>query len=181
MSIGGTSSEQIMAACIKRLAAVKYPGLFINIAKTTAVIAIICLSGCGANDTTLAVRSVQSANVTPQAGVDDVNPQDTQPEENNNEPSTPEPRSEPTIADITDLILITGQSNALGAGTAYDYRIDGSDPRVFAFTEDGWQVATLYQIWDQGWFPRTSPDTEPSNNFSPVSYTHLTLPTILLV
>ncbi|MEM7256637.1 MAG: sialate O-acetylesterase [Pseudomonadota bacterium] len=72
----------------------------------------------------------------------------------------------PTTADITDLILITGQSNALGAGTAYDYRIDTPDNRVFAYTNDGWQMADLHQIWDQGWFPRTNPGTEPANNFA---------------
>lgn len=72
----------------------------------------------------------------------------------------------PTIADITDLILITGQSNALGSGTAYDSSLDSSNKRVFAFTEDGWQVADLHQVWDLGWFPRTNPGSEPSNNFS---------------
>lgn len=72
----------------------------------------------------------------------------------------------PGLDDITDLVLITGQSNALGAGTAYDALVDGSDPAVFAFTDEGWQVADLRQIWDRGWFPRMHPDSDPSNNFS---------------
>ena len=75
----------------------------------------------------------------------------------------PEP---PTLADITDLILVTGQSNALGAGTSFDAALDASDERVFAFTENGWQVASLRQVWDRGWFPRTNPNTDPANNFS---------------
>ncbi len=143
----------------------KYPHIFFYVVKFIAFTAILSLGGCGANDSTLSVRSVQSADVTPQSAADNTNPQQ-QPQNANDAPQTPEPLSEPTIADITDLILITGQSNALGAGTAYDYRLDGGDPRVFAFTEDGWQVATLYQVWDRGWFPRTNPGTEPSNNFS---------------
>ncbi len=76
------------------------------------------------------------------------------------------PSQPPALADVTDLILVTGQSNALGAGTGYDYRIDTPDNRVFAFTEDGWFMADLHQVWDQDWFPRTAPGTEPSNNFS---------------
>ncbi len=78
----------------------------------------------------------------------------------------PVPATPPTVADITDLILITGQSNALGSGTAYDETLDAGNERVFAFTDNGWQVASLQQIWDRGWFPRTDPDTDPSNNFS---------------
>lgn len=76
------------------------------------------------------------------------------------------PSAPPGVADITDLILVTGQSNALGANTTYDYRIDVPDERVLAYTSDGWQMADLHQVWDQGWFPRTQPGTEPSNNFS---------------
>ena len=71
-----------------------------------------------------------------------------------------------TAADITDLILVTGQSNALGAGTSYNANLDQPNSRVFAFTNNGWQVASLRQIWDRNWFPRTDPHTDPSNNFS---------------
>lgn len=67
-------------------------------------------------------------------------------------------------SDITDLILLTGQSNALGANTAYDSSLDSPDNRVFAFTSTGWQRANLNQIWDRGWHPRNNPDTDPSNN-----------------
>ncbi len=71
-----------------------------------------------------------------------------------------------TAADITDLILVTGQSNTLGAGTAYDPLLDAPNDRVFAFTDRGWQVANLNQIWDHDWHPRNHPETDPSNNFS---------------
>lgn len=70
-----------------------------------------------------------------------------------------------TSADITDLILVTGQSNALGAGTAFDPALDAPHERVFAFTNDGWRVANLHQIWDLNWHPRNHPNTDPSNNF----------------
>ncbi len=82
----------------------------------------------------------------------------------------PEPQPPPTgpatVADITDLVLITGQSNTLGAGTSYDALLDAPNNRVMAFTENGWQVASLWQVWDRGWFPRNDPNTDPSNNFS---------------
>lgn len=71
-----------------------------------------------------------------------------------------------TASDITDLILVTGQSNTLGAGTAYDALLDASNDRVFAFTDRGWQVADLKQIWDHEWHPLNHPETDPSNNFS---------------
>jgi hypothetical protein len=67
-------------------------------------------------------------------------------------------------ADITDLVLLTGQSNALGANTAYDTILDAPNDRVFAFTSQGWRVADLHQIWDRGWHPRNHPATDPSNN-----------------
>lgn len=67
--------------------------------------------------------------------------------------------------DITDLILVTGQSNALGAGTAFDADLDRSDSRVFAYTDTGWQIADLHQVWDLNWHPRNHPTTDPSNNF----------------
>ncbi len=70
------------------------------------------------------------------------------------------------VADITDLILVTGQSNALGADTDYDPTLDSPDKQVFAFTNDGWQVADLHQVWDLNWFPRGNPGDSPSNNFA---------------
>ncbi|OED38677.1 hypothetical protein AB833_18475 [Chromatiales bacterium (ex Bugula neritina AB1)] len=71
-----------------------------------------------------------------------------------------------TVADITDLILVTGQSNALGANTDYDATLDSPDNQVFAFTDGGWRVADLHQVWDLNWFPRGHPTEEPSNNFA---------------
>ena len=81
----------------------------------------------------------------------------------NQQPAVP---SNPTPADITDLVLVTGQSNALGADTSFDPARDGADNRVFAYTNNGWQVADLHQIWDLGWFPRGDVATDPSNNLS---------------
>ena len=96
-------------------------------------------------------------------------------------PVTPEepivviPQSEPatgsvigavTASAITDLVLVTGQSNTLGAGSTYDPVPDAPNDRVFAFTDQGWQVANLNQVWDLDWHPRNHPETDPSNNFS---------------
>lgn len=68
-------------------------------------------------------------------------------------------------SDITDLILVTGQSNALGADTVFDSLRDVPNNRVFAYTNEGWRVADLHQVWDLNWHPRNDPDTDPSNNF----------------
>ena len=70
-----------------------------------------------------------------------------------------------TVADITDLVLVTGQSNTLGAGTSTDEFLDAPNRRVFAFTENGWEIASLNQVWDRG-FPLDGNNPSPSNNFS---------------
>lgn len=67
---------------------------------------------------------------------------------------------------ITDVVLITGQSNALGSNTSVNRELDSPSTNVFAWTSNGWQVADLRQIWDLGWHPRTTPDGKhPHNNF----------------
>lgn len=58
-------------------------------------------------------------------------------------------------AEITDLILVTGQSNTLGANTSVSKSLDAPHPRVMAYTNEGWQTAELYQVWDQGGHPGT--------------------------
>ena len=67
--------------------------------------------------------------------------------------------------DITDLILVTGQSNALGADAGFNPALDAPNERVFAFTDQGWRVANLDQVWDLGRYPRNAVNTIPSNNF----------------
>ena len=71
-----------------------------------------------------------------------------------------------SAADITDLILVTGQSNALGSLSAFDPVLDAPHERAFAFTDQGWQQADLHQVWDLGQFPRGNPGEEPNNNLS---------------
>lgn len=77
-----------------------------------------------------------------------------------------------TASDITDLILVTGQSNAQGSLTDYDPTIDTVHPRVLAFTSDGtWQQADLHQAWDvNDWHPGNGsladPTRTPYNNFA---------------
>jgi len=77
-----------------------------------------------------------------------------------------------TAADITDLILVTGQSNVTGSQSAYDPSLDQVDLRVFAYTDtNDWEVADLHQAWDaDGWHPGNGSlaDTSrtPYNNFA---------------
>lgn len=66
---------------------------------------------------------------------------------------------------ITDLVLITGQSNALGTETEFDPELDSPVQQFYAFTDNGWQLASLRQVWDLGWHPRTEVGTDPHNNF----------------
>ncbi len=71
-------------------------------------------------------------------------------------------------SDITDLIILTGQSNAAALRTAFDAALDGGHERLFAFAEDGqWEVADLHQAWDAsmpGNFSDTVEGQEPYNN-----------------
>ena len=83
---------------------------------------------------------------------------------NSNSSNTSSSTAAYRAADITDLVLLTGQSNALGANTAYDASLDSPHPQVFAFTDTGWKRADLHQIWDRGWHPRNDPNTDPANN-----------------
>lgn len=71
------------------------------------------------------------------------------------------------IESITDLIFLTGQSNAASLVTKYDAELDSPDERVFAYTDQGWRVADLHQFWDDGIpgnFSADNPDREPYNN-----------------
>ena len=68
---------------------------------------------------------------------------------------SPETISAKLPAEITDLILVTGQSNTLGANTTVNANLDSPHPRVLAFTDEGWQMAELHQVWDRGAHPGT--------------------------
>ncbi len=73
---------------------------------------------------------------------------------------------------ITDVVLVTGQSNALGAETViqeqgtYNESLDTPVHRVYAYTNTGWTIAGLRQIWDLGWYPRADIASDPANNFA---------------
>ncbi len=77
-----------------------------------------------------------------------------------------------SATDITDLILVTGQSNVQGSQTVYDPVIDASHPRILAFTsQQDWQTADLRQAWDMnGWHPGNGslndPNRQPYNNMA---------------
>jgi len=74
-----------------------------------------------------------------------------------------------TVDDVTHVIVVTGQSNVSAPLTTFDPVLDHPDPRVFAFTDDGWQIADLHQVWDDNAHPGnhslTDPARSPNNNF----------------
>jgi len=77
-----------------------------------------------------------------------------------------------TLQDITDVVIVTGQSNVLAAetGTGFDTYLDQPNRRVFAYTDNGWQVADLYQVWDifssPGNNASSTPGRNPNNSFA---------------
>ena len=77
--------------------------------------------------------------------------------------------AEATIADINHIVVVTGQSNVEAPETAFDAVLDRPHPRVLAFTDDGWQMADLHQVWDEHAHPGnhslTDPTRSPNNNF----------------
>lgn len=74
-----------------------------------------------------------------------------------------------SLADINHVVVVTGQSNVEAPDTSFDPVLDHPDPRVFAFTDEGWQVADLHQVWDENAHPGnhslTDPTKSPNNNF----------------
>ena len=89
--------------------------------------------------------------------------------------SNTQSQTTPGIEDLTDLILVTGQSNAQGAESDVSLAVlDAPNNKVFAFTdESGWQVADLRQHWDgpnQVRHPGNNnlifPTNTPHNNFA---------------
>ncbi len=124
---------------------------------------LILLTGCGAGSEggSIALDTREITSVPP---TEDTNP--TLPNDSvvPDVPDAPQPLID-SPSGITDLILITGQSNALGAQTEFNPQLDSSTDRFYAYTDAGWQRASLNQIWDLGWHPRTSPDSDPHNNF----------------
>ena len=68
-------------------------------------------------------------------------------------------------ASITDVVLITGQSNALGTETTFDPALDQPVDRFYAYTDNGWQQASLRQVWDLGGHPAIGQGDDPHNNF----------------
>lgn len=73
-----------------------------------------------------------------------------------------------TAADITDIIVLTGQSNAAALETEYDATLDAGHERLFAFNTDGqWRPADLSQYWDMNLpsnFSEAGDDRDPYNN-----------------
>lgn len=74
------------------------------------------------------------------------------------------------IADITDVIVVTGQSNVAASETTFNAGLDQPDQRVFAYTDSGWQIADLHQVWDENAAPGNhslnNSGREPQNSFA---------------
>jgi len=68
-------------------------------------------------------------------------------------------------ARITDVVLITGQSNTLGSETAFDPVLDQPVENFYAYTNNGWEPASLRQVWDLGTHPMLGLGDDPHNNF----------------
>ena len=70
-------------------------------------------------------------------------------------PVVPVATATPSPDAITDIILMMGQSNALGENTQVDMSQDSSDSRVIVWTQfNDWQVGNLCtQKWQKAWFP----------------------------
>lgn len=77
---------------------------------------------------------------------------------------------EVSIAEITDVVVVTGQSNLLASHTKFDSVLDQPAAGVFAYTDQGWQIADLHQVWDihahPGNHSLVNPDNQPYNNLA---------------
>ena len=75
-----------------------------------------------------------------------------------------------TVADITHIAVVTGQSNVEASETSFNAELDQPHPRAFAYTDSGWQIADLHQVWDDHAHPGnhslTDPSRSPNNNFT---------------
>lgn len=107
-------------------------------------------------------RSVYQQTVNPSSSTPTTPVPTTPPTPAPTEPALP--TTSLTKANITDVVLLTGQSNALGAHTqaGYNATLDAPNTKVWAYTSDGWKVASLWQDWYFTW-PRGG-QSAPSNN-----------------
>lgn len=88
----------------------------------------------------------------------------------NNEPETDWSLLTPQPGDITDLILVTGQSNVRGSNTDFNPELDSPNKQalVYNFNEQ-WSVSDLHNAWDGNWAPGNGSlqdqTRQPHNNF----------------
>ncbi len=133
---------------------------------TVFIATLLLQSACSSDDSPFNV--VQSESENPASAVSNVTPLGNASDSavlNDVSNATSVFANDPSAASITEVVLVTGQSNALGSDTLFDAQRDQPHPRAYAFTETGWQVADLHQVWDLGWYPRNDPETDPYNNF----------------
>jgi len=78
--------------------------------------------------------------------------------------------AEVELSDVTEVIVITGQSNVLGSLTEFDEILDAPHSRVFAYTDEGWQIADLHLVWDDkehpGNYSLSDSSRRPYNNLA---------------
>ena len=145
-----------------------------------AVLLATLLTGCNSSGSALS-EAVPDTDETTRA---DTTPVETTPTEYTPDESTPnETTSEdnpqppidwsvltPQAGDITDLILVTGQSNVRGSNTDFDPTLDAPNKQALVFNSSGqWGVSDLHNAWDGNWAPGNGSlqdnKRQPHNNF----------------
>ena len=151
--------------------------------KTLACVAVLLatlLTGCNGSGNTLSDTETNAdeatrADTTPI----EITPTETTPDQSTPNETTSEDNPQPQIdwsvltphaADITDLILVTGQSNVRGSNTDFDPALDAPNKQAFVFNSTGqWGVSDLHNAWDGNWAPGNGSlqdeTRQPHNNF----------------
>jgi len=106
---------------------------------------------------------------------DDSEKKEDAPPTDNSPVDVPQPATDwsvetPQTGDITDLILVTGQSNVRGSNTTYDPALDSPNKQAFVYNSNGqWSVSDLHNAWDGNWAPGNGSlqdsSRQPHNNF----------------
>jgi len=150
-----------------------------SVKRFTTILFIVVIAGCKGGSTDDLSAKDRDGNIINGQSITDTTTASTQAATSGTSDSAPEVTSDeprdwsqatPQVNDITDLILVTGQSNIRGANTSYDPTLDSPNKQAFAFNfDDQWRVSDLHNAWDGNWAPGNGSlqdDTrQPNNNF----------------
>ena len=150
-----------------------------NLTCTAALLAAL-LTGCNGSgsalsdagsDTDEATRAdTSSVETTPTESTPDESAPNETTSEDNPQPPIDWSVLTPQAGDITDLILVTGQSNVRGSNTDFDPAQDAPNKQALVFNSSGqWGVSDLHNAWDGNWAPGNGSlqdnKRQPHNNF----------------